>query len=65
MAIAKINANKCTKENQCTAELSCPIGAISRTKKGEQYEASVIDAKRCLGCGKCMRFCPSKAITVY
>ena len=63
--IARIDANKCTKEESCPAGQSCPIGAITRDREGEAWGPSRVDNRRCLGCGKCVRFCPAKAITVY
>lgn len=62
--IAQVNETLCSREQECPASLSCPIGAISRTKEGGHLGPAKVDARRCLGCGQCMRFCTANAITL-
>lgn len=59
MAIAKIHSHLCDRSPMCPAARSCPIGAITQEKFGA---ASKVDEKKCLGCEKCLRFCPAQAI---
>ncbi|MBW2598881.1 MAG: FAD-binding protein [Deltaproteobacteria bacterium] len=42
-------------------ETSCPKGCITIDDKGEP----IIDTKDCIGCGKCVKICPSEAIEMY
>lgn len=64
MRVAKIDTNICQREEECVASLSCPIGAISRTTEDSGFGPSQVDDRRCLGCGKCIRFCTPKAISL-
>jgi len=60
MAIARIKTERCDGSPYCPASLSCPVGAISRRDDGT-YQ---VEAKTCLGCGKCALFCKGKAIVM-
>lgn len=62
MAIAVIDQNKCDRCAVCAAELSCPIDAVKQEQSGMKPGPVTINKKTCLGCGKCVRFCHSKAI---
>lgn len=53
--IAVRNLRLCTKD--CLCLYVCPVGATDT-------ENSVIDVKKCLGCGICSEACPSKAISM-
>ncbi|GAB4296687.1 MAG: electron transfer flavoprotein subunit alpha [Desulfuromonadia bacterium] len=52
--------------NTCIAcgarcESSCPVDCITMDKEG----APIIDEPRCIGCAKCVKVCPAKAIEIY
>ncbi len=49
------NLRLCTKD--CLCLYVCPVGATDT-------ENSIIDAEKCIGCGKCALACPSGAITM-
>ena len=49
------NLRLCTKD--CLCLYVCPTGATDT-------ENSIIDANKCIGCGKCAEACPSSAISM-
>lgn len=49
------NISMCTKD--CLCLYVCPTGA-------SDTENSIIDTKKCVGCGACANACPSKAISL-
>lgn len=53
--IAVRNLRLCTKD--CLCLYVCPVGATDT-------ENSIIDVKKCIGCGVCSEACPSKAISM-
>ncbi len=59
---ASIAPNHCAGCQNCL--LNCPQEAISFTKKmfGKGY--CQVDTTLCIGCGKCMKFCITGAITI-
>lgn len=53
-----VNKNRCPQNHKCPAVSVCPVGAL----KQEGYNAPVIDDEACIKCGKCVNFCPMRAI---
>ena len=53
--IAVRNIRLCTKD--CLCLYVCPVGATDT-------EDSIIDVKKCIGCGDCAKACPSGAISL-
>ena len=49
------NIRLCTKD--CLCLYVCPVGATDT-------EDSIIDVKKCIGCGDCAKACPSGAISL-
>lgn len=49
------NLRLCTKD--CLCLYVCPTGATDT-------EDSIIDKKKCIGCGECAKVCPSSAISM-
>lgn len=47
--------SECCGCTACTAV--CPAGAISMFPDEEGFEYPIVDAAKCIGCGKCMRIC--------
>jgi len=42
----------------------CPAGAIEVIKKDKDLVGYVIDYNKCIFCGNCMFYCPTKSITL-
>lgn len=55
-----INSHRCPQNHACPSVKVCPVNALSQ--KG--YKAPSVDMKTCVKCGKCVKFCPMKAIAL-
>ncbi len=67
MRVAYIKEERCDQSPFCPAGQSCPTGAISFTMGGgviPSYGGGKlsVDEDLCLGCGKCVDFCPHSAV---
>ena len=51
---------RCPQNHTCPAMRVCPVGALTQTK----YEAPKIDQSKCIKCGKCVKFCPMRALAL-
>lgn len=58
IAMASINQEMCTQCGICVYD--CPTGAISKHGK-----KTVIDASKCIGCGRCKKSCRFDAIEIF
>lgn len=54
----KVDKNLCPQNHVCPSVKVCPVGAISQNGFGLPQ----IDPEKCIKCGKCISFCPMKAI---
>nr|WP_315022350.1 4Fe-4S binding protein [uncultured Aminipila sp.] len=54
-----VNKNRCPQNHSCPSVKVCPVGALSQNG----FQAPAIDLNKCIKCGKCVRFCPMKALT--
>lgn len=54
-----INPQRCPQNHRCPAIRVCPVGAITQERKG----LPVIDNEKCITCGKCVTYCPMRAIS--
>lgn len=53
-----IDATRCPQNHRCPLLTVCPVQAITQQGHG----LPVIDAQKCIECGKCMKFCGMGAI---
>lgn len=53
-----VDKNRCPQNHKCPAIKVCPVGAI----KQEGFALPTIDKETCIKCGKCIKYCPMKAI---
>lgn len=53
-----IDKNYCPQNHHCPLLTICPVGAISQ----EGYGLPVIDADKCIDCGKCVKKCGKQAV---
>ncbi len=54
MKKVRVNPKKCPHNHSCSTIKACPAGAISQQ---DAKSLPVVDSKRCIGCGKCVRLC--------
>ena len=50
--------SKCPQNHPCPSVRVCPVNALSQ--KG--YSAPEVDMSKCISCGKCVNFCPKRAL---
>jgi len=55
-----INTARCPQNHPCPSLRVCPTGAL--TQQGNN--APVIDADKCIDCGKCVKYCPMGAFVL-
>lgn len=55
-----VNQNRCPQNHPCPSVKVCPVGALSQSG----FDAPVADQDKCIRCGKCVKFCPMKALTL-
>ena len=53
-----VNKDRCPQNHKCPAITVCPKKAISQESP---FSLPVVDAEKCIVCGKCMMYCPKKA----
>lgn len=54
----RVQKARCPQNHKCPAVRVCPVDALSQNK----FEAPKIDLKKCIKCGKCVRYCPTRAL---
>ncbi|WP_425524591.1 4Fe-4S dicluster domain-containing protein [Diplocloster hominis] len=55
-----VDTYRCPQNHACPSIKVCPVGALSQ--KG--FHAPVVDMDQCIKCGKCVKFCPMRAISL-
>ena len=51
---------RCPQNHPCPSVRICPVGAL--TQNG--FEAPTVNHEKCIQCGKCVRFCPMRALAL-
>lgn len=64
MKKAIINESRCDKSPFCGAKAACPVGAIRFIREGLFSGKIEIDKEKCIGCSKCVAYCPHNAISM-
>ena len=52
--------NRCPQNHPCPAVRVCPVKALTQ----EFNRAPVVDAEKCILCGKCSKYCPMGALVL-
>lgn len=55
----EVNKSKCPHNHICPLIRECPVNAITQNNEGYP----VVDYNLCIECGKCLKYCPMKAMT--
>jgi len=50
--------DRCPQNHPCPSVRVCPTGAL--TQSG--FKAPTVEMDQCIRCGKCVRFCPMRAL---
>ncbi len=48
----------CPQNHACPSVKICPVGAL--TQQG--FHSPTVDLEKCIRCGKCVNYCPKKAL---
>ena len=54
----RVDPHRCPQNHPCPSVKVCPVGALSQ--KG--FSAPTVDGSVCVKCGKCVKFCPMRAL---
>ncbi|WP_079547108.1 4Fe-4S binding protein [Christensenella massiliensis] len=55
-----VDLNRCPQNHPCPSVNICPTGALYQNG----FDAPAADMEQCIGCGKCVRYCPMGAISL-
>ena len=55
-----VKVDRCPQNHPCPSVRVCPVNALSQ--KG--FQAPEVDQEKCIQCGKCVRFCPKRALVL-
>lgn len=55
-----INKRRCPQNHACPAVKVCPVEALSQ----KNFAAPLVDMDKCIKCGKCVKYCPMRALTL-
>lgn len=52
--------DRCPKNHSCPSVKICPVNALTQNN----FDAPMVDLSKCVKCGKCVSFCPKKALVL-
>ena len=52
--------DRCPQNHPCPSVNVCPVGALKQTG----FDAPTVEDELCIKCGKCVSFCPMKALVL-
>lgn len=55
-----VKTSSCPQNHPCPSVKVCPVGAL--TQKG--FNAPTVNIDTCIKCGKCVKFCPKRALVM-
>ena len=55
-----VKTARCPQNHACPAVRVCPVNALSQ----EGIKAPKVDMDQCVKCGKCVKFCPMRALVL-
>ncbi len=55
-----VKTDRCPQNHPCPSIRVCPTNAL--TQKG--FKAPDVDPEKCIKCGKCVRYCPMRALVL-
>ena len=55
-----VKKNRCPQNHPCPSVRVCPAGAL----KQKGFDAPTVDMGKCIKCGKCVKFCPMRALVL-
>ena len=55
-----VKKNRCPQNHPCPSVRVCPVGAL----KQKRFDAPTVDMGKCIKCGKCVKFCPMRALVL-
>lgn len=58
--ILNVNKHRCPENHPCPSIRVCPVGAL----KQKGYAAPTVDHSKCTKCGRCVKYCPMRAISL-
>lgn len=61
---ARFIESKCDRSPLCPVAKVCPTGAVTKVKQGFLKIQVSYDAAKCIGCGKCVKYCPHGAFAM-
>lgn len=55
-----VKTSRCPQNHPCPSVKVCPVGALSQ----RGFSAPDVDSIKCIKCGKCVKFCPKRALVL-
>lgn len=62
--VANINVGLCDRSPFCPVKRVCPVDAVTQEGSFFNSKAPVVDEKKCIGCEKCLAYCPHGAVSM-